>query len=126
MPHQAEQPGPGHARHALAVLAAVWLLVGGLWLTTQRPPVGTAAIEPSLRIDINTAEAADLRLLPGVGPRLAENVIAHRTAHGPFAAPADLEAVPRIGPVLRRRLTPWATFSSPSAAPPDAAAAAPR
>ncbi|MEM9883763.1 MAG: helix-hairpin-helix domain-containing protein [Planctomycetota bacterium] len=126
MPAPRTTTTPTPRRDALVVLAAAWLLVGGLWWLTPSTPTPGPGIEPAYRVHVNTADAATLRLLPGVGARLADNVIAHREAHGPFATPADLEAVPRIGPVLRRRMTPWVTFNSPSAAPPDAAAATPR
>jgi competence protein ComEA len=35
--------------------------------------------------------------LPGVGPVLAERIIAHREEHGPFTAVEDLLDVPGIG-----------------------------
>lgn len=35
-------------------------------------------------VNINTADAADLRRLPNVGPALAEKIIRHRERYGPF------------------------------------------
>lgn len=49
------------------------------------------------RVHLNTADATDLEELPGVGPVLAERIIAHREEHGPFEAVEDLLDVPGIG-----------------------------
>lgn len=48
-------------------------------------------------IDVNTASAALLDELPGVGPTTAEAIVAHRSEHGPFLAVDDLLDVRGIG-----------------------------
>lgn len=48
-------------------------------------------------IAINQADASALEELPGVGPVLAERIVAHREANGPFAVVEDLLEVPGIG-----------------------------
>lgn len=48
-------------------------------------------------ISLNQADAAALEALPGVGPVLAERIIAHREEHGPFQSVEDLLEVPGIG-----------------------------
>jgi len=48
-------------------------------------------------VDLNTATAAQLEELPGVGPATAEAIIAHRERHGPFASVDDLLDVRGIG-----------------------------
>lgn len=55
-------------------------------------------------IDINTADAAALDELPGVGPAIAQRIIEHRERNGPFASVDDLEQVPGIGPATVDRL----------------------
>ncbi|MCD7059098.1 Tex family protein [Pelagibacterium xiamenense] len=49
-------------------------------------------------VDLNTASAALLARVSGLGASLAEAVVAHRNANGAFAARSDLKAVPRLGP----------------------------
>jgi competence protein ComEA len=49
-------------------------------------------------LDLNTATAADLEKLPGIGPGLARAIVEYREAHGPFQAVEDLLLVPGIGP----------------------------
>jgi competence protein ComEA len=48
-------------------------------------------------ISPNRADASQLEELPGVGPVLAERIVAHREANGPFQAVEDLLDVPGIG-----------------------------
>jgi len=55
------------------------------------PPSGTL-------LNINTATAPELELLPGIGPALAQSIVAYREAHGLFRALEDLLDVPGIGP----------------------------
>jgi comEA protein len=59
-----------------------------------------------LRLDLNQSSAAALRQLPGVGPKLAERIVAHREAQGPFQQIEDLRRVPGIGPAILERLRP--------------------
>jgi len=49
-------------------------------------------------LDLNTATAADLEELPGIGPGLARSIVEYREAHGPFEVVEDLLLVPGIGP----------------------------
>lgn len=49
------------------------------------------------RVNINTASAADLEKLPGIGPAKAAAIITYREKNGPFRHVDDLTAVPGIG-----------------------------
>ena len=49
-------------------------------------------------VDLNTASASLLSRVSGLGASLAEAVVAHRNAHGPFATRKDLLSVARLGP----------------------------
>jgi competence protein ComEA len=79
--------------------------------TAGAPPADAGAFEPAPawpyhagRLDLNTATAADLATLPGIGEKLAARIIADRDARGPFGAVEDLERVPGIGPSKLARL----------------------
>ena len=49
-------------------------------------------------VDLNTASAALLSYISGLGPGLAEAIVAHRNSNGAFTSRADLLAVARLGP----------------------------
>ncbi len=48
-------------------------------------------------LSVNQATVADLQALPGVGPVLAQRIVDHREASGPFVVLEDLLDVPGIG-----------------------------
>jgi competence protein ComEA len=48
-------------------------------------------------ISLNRADGVELQRLPGVGPVLAERIVAYREANGPFERVEDLLDVPGIG-----------------------------
>ena len=45
---------------------------------------------PAGQVDINAADADTLATIPGIGPGLAERIVAFRTANGPFASVDEL------------------------------------
>jgi len=49
------------------------------------------------RLNINRASKRQLMLLPGIGPALADRIIAYRTGTGPFSEVDQLLAVKGIG-----------------------------
>ncbi|MGO1080304.1 Tex family protein [Inquilinus sp. CA228] len=49
-------------------------------------------------VDLNTASAPLLARVSGVGEGLAQNIVQHRDANGPFRIRAALKDVPRLGP----------------------------
>lgn len=57
-------------------------------------------------VNINTADAAALDTLPGVGPSTAAKIVSDREANGPFASPDDLGRVAGIGPKKLEELKP--------------------
>ena len=48
-------------------------------------------------VHVNTASAALLARVSGLSATVAENIVAHRDAHGPFASRKALREVPRLG-----------------------------
>jgi competence ComEA-like helix-hairpin-helix protein len=51
---------------------------------------GTQRNLTSERININTASARELEVLPGIGKGLAERIVEHRQKYGPFGRPEHL------------------------------------
>ena len=49
------------------------------------------------KVDINTATVDQLQQLNGVGPALAQRIVADRQANGPFKTVEDLKRVSGIG-----------------------------
>ncbi|MGH3623072.1 MAG: Tex family protein, partial [Sciscionella sp.] len=49
-------------------------------------------------VDVNTASPALLTRVSGIGAALAESVVTHRDANGPFRSRRALTGVPRLGP----------------------------
>jgi len=60
-------------------------------------------------VDLNTATAAQLDALPGVGPALAQHIIDWRTAHGRFDTIDQLRQVNGIGQAKFADLKPLVT-----------------
>jgi competence protein ComEA len=81
----------------LAVLAPVWAQT-----TAKTVEPAKAAAEPAKLavVNINTANANQLAELKGVGPKVAETIIKHREANGPFKKPEDLMNVKGVGQKL--------------------------
>ncbi len=63
-----------------------------------------AALRAGRRIDLNAAAARDLELLPGIGPTLAQRIVADRTARGAFASASELVRVHGVGPKTASRV----------------------
>ncbi len=122
-------------RRALALLFA--LFVGGHLLRAVAaapgtPPAAAALFDPatdgdplahrdsirqqgrplgaSERIDVDRAGAAELIRLPGIGPALANRIVADRQSHGAFGNIAGLRRVRGLGPSLLDRLRGHLTF----------------
>ncbi len=83
------------------------LIVDGEQIVVPRPgdtpAPGVPAASADDRVDLNTADAAALDALPGIGPVLAARIVAHRD-EGPYASVDDLGDVSGIGPTLLDRL----------------------
>jgi competence protein ComEA len=70
---------------------------------------GGAGTDSSGRVNLNSATAAQLEELPGVGPVLAGRIIDWRTEHGRFASVDELGEVSGIGEKIFAALQPKVT-----------------
>ena len=68
-------------------------------------------------VNINTADAAALDALPGIGPAKAQAVLEYRQSHGPFKSVDELASVHGIGPKLLEHLRPVVSLSGDSVLP---------
>ncbi|TGE39823.1 helix-hairpin-helix domain-containing protein [Desulfosporosinus fructosivorans] len=84
--------------------------VGSVGIGSVNSGGGSPALA-SGKININTAGAAELDKLSGVGPALAERIIQYRTEHGPFTRPEDLENVSGIGAKTYEKMASQVTVS---------------
>ncbi|MDD4238110.1 MAG: ComEA family DNA-binding protein [Desulfotomaculaceae bacterium] len=72
--------------------------------TVAAPPVatslagaGNSAQQVGGKVNINTADQAQLDTLPGVGPAYAQRIIQYREINGPFKTIEDIKQVSGIG-----------------------------
>ena len=110
----------------LLALAAVFL---GILLTLSRREVKPAALGVSVStdrlvpqedvappfepVDLNTATAEELTSLNGIGPALAERILAYRKQNGPFSSVEEVLNVNGIGEKKLEALEGWVTVSTP-------------
>jgi hypothetical protein len=107
-------------RSSLPRGAAALLFLGviALWraCVTGLPPPAAWQAGEAVPLRLQDLRGADFRLLPGVGPVLAERLEAARVAAGGRLLPERVQDVPGVGPVLAAR---WAALA------PDAAGSSP-
>jgi comEA protein len=65
-------------------------------------------------IDLNSAGAAELDLLPRIGPALAERILVDRKENGRFDSVDDLKRVSGIGPKTVEKIRAFVTLGDES------------
>ena len=96
---------------------------GGLLIAAALLTIGVSAQEPSARsvqesvvapLDLNTASAAQLETLPGVGERTAQRIIEYREKNGAFTKVEHLMNVRGVGEKSFLKLKPMITVVAPT------------
>lgn len=80
-------------------------------IRASNPVTQAAALREGRLLDLNRATADELRLLPGIGPKLAGRILEARVRLGRFASLQELDAVPGIGPKKLAQIAPLITLS---------------
>lgn len=73
----------------------------------------TATAAVVFPLNINTATVEELDQLPGIGPVLAQNIVAYRQVVGAFESLEQLQNVPDIGPQTYQAILPFLTLGEP-------------
>lgn len=89
----------------LAMPVAFWRAGGcrGGLADHDRPP----RRDTRFRVDLNAASRVELMQLPGIGPTMADRIMAIRETNGHFSSVDDLAGVPGIGDVTLERIRPY-------------------
>lgn len=81
----------------VCIVLGIFIGKGTAQTLTVIPSDHPATVSESGKFDLNTATAAQLEMLPGIGPVLAQSIITYREEHGYFTSTNDLLLVPGIG-----------------------------
>ena len=88
------------------------LILAGIVLASMAGlPTAAFAAGESKKVNVNTADASQLALLPRVGPSVAQKIVAFRKENGPFKSPEDLMLVQGIGEKTWQLLKPYVAIS---------------
>lgn len=79
--------------------------------TESKPAAAPARAPGGSLLDLNTATAAQLEELPGIGPVRAADIVRYRSAH-PFQSVDELTNISGIGPKTLEKIRPHATVQS--------------
>ena len=87
-------------KRTILILVAVLLFAVGGDLTSafsEQGPSSKSAASSELRVNINTASAAELAELPGIGKTVAARIVAYREENGRFQKTEEIMNVKGIG-----------------------------
>jgi competence protein ComEA len=100
----------------LVAITAALLWAVPLHVSAQQTSGGrSAAKAPAGVVNINTASAAELQGLPGIGAKTAARIVEYRTKNGPFKKPEDLMNVRGVGEKNFLKLKAQITVAAPKA-----------
>jgi len=99
-------------RKSLPIFVTALVLIATIGATAfaAEAPAST----PSGVVNINTADVAQLSLLPRVGAKAAQRIVDYRTQHGRFEKPTDIMQVKGFGDKSYQRLSAYITIEGQS------------
>jgi competence protein ComEA len=74
---------------------------------SQKAVSAAKSVGVSNPLDVNSATAEELQVLPGIGPKIAERIVKYREKHGPFSSVEDLTKVKGIGEKKLDKVRPF-------------------
>ncbi|MGB8493268.1 MAG: helix-hairpin-helix domain-containing protein [Candidatus Acidiferrum sp.] len=109
----------GNYRLATSLLACLLILCcADTALAKKKPPVHP--------VNLNSASAAELQQVPGIGPSTAEKILQMRKSYGAFKSVDDLLAIKGIGPKRLEKMRKYLTVGkAPQAKKPSTIAKSP-
>ena len=99
-------------RSALVLVAALVCAASPLFAQRAAKPPVAATMVSTETINLNTATAAQIATLPGIGPKTADLVVQYRTKNGPFKKIEEVMNVRGIGEKSFLRLKPLVTVGT--------------
>jgi competence protein ComEA len=96
-----------HTSRWITAFVAVAFALAALPVAAQT----SAPQSASGQVNVNTASAAQLALLPRVGPAVAQRIVEHREANGAFKTLEDLLLVRGIGEKTFELLEPYVALA---------------
>jgi competence protein ComEA len=101
-----------------SVVCALTILASGPAFAqgTKATHAESAPAKPAAVVNLNTASAAELQTLPGIGAKVAARIVEYRTKKGPFRKVEELMNVQGIGEKSFLRLKPLVSVIPPKTA----------
>ncbi|MBX3390453.1 MAG: helix-hairpin-helix domain-containing protein [Phycisphaeraceae bacterium] len=105
----AAKPEPGRASSPKPIVTELPPRDAPVMTQLQASPVKEEPVASAKKgpINVNTATAAELESLPGIGPGLAARIVEDREKNGRYKAVKDLDRVRGIGPKLLEKVRPF-------------------
>ena len=105
--HRADQAAVASLVVAAMLATIGWWVSHGGWRGRQIEVERAGPLTCRFEVDINTADWPELIQLPGIGPVLAQRIVASRESQGRFADIEDLRRVRGLGPKTLEQIRPY-------------------
>jgi competence ComEA-like helix-hairpin-helix protein len=92
----------GNYRRILSLLSCLLILCCADAVLAKKKP-------PTHPINLNSASAAELQQVPGIGPSTAQKILQMRSSYGAFKSVDDLLAIKGIGPKRLEKMRKYLT-----------------
>jgi len=101
---------------SIAVLVMIMVLACAALpvMAAEQTASGKEASALSGKLNVNSADAQQLTMLPGIGQKTAESIVAYRTQHGNFKTVDDLTQVKGIGDKSVEKIRQYVVFEGQS------------